>query len=73
MNDRQNLSRTLELTEFEITYDQLESQYQRKLSEETLAEANEILKIIDSEPETAVERIKILLEQHPDNPILKNG
>lgn len=71
MTDK-NLSRTLDLTEFEITYDQLESKYQRKLSEKTLAEVNEILKIIDSEPEAAIERIIILLEQHPDNPILKN-
>jgi len=72
MKDQQNLSRTFKLTEFEITYDQLESKYQRKFSKETLAEVNEILKIIDSDPKTAIKRVKILLDQHPDNPMLKN-
>jgi tetratricopeptide (TPR) repeat protein len=72
MKDQQNLSRTFKLTEFEITYDQLESKYQRRFSKETLAEVNEILKIIDSDPKTAIKRVKILLDQHPDNPMLKN-
>ena len=71
MTDR-NFSRMLDLTEFELTDDPLKLKYHRKLSEKTLAEVKEILETIDSEPEAAIERIKILLERHPDNPILKN-
>jgi len=62
----------LELSEFDISFDKMESKYQRKLSKKTLAEINEILRVIDSDPETAIDRILNLLEKNPDNPILKN-
>ena len=62
----------LELSEFDISFDKMESKYQRKLSEKTLAEINEILRIVDSDPETAIDRIINLLEKNPNNPILKN-
>ena len=62
----------LELSEFDISFDKMESEYQRKLSEKTLVEVNEILRLLDSDPETAIDRIINLLEENPNNPILKN-
>lgn len=62
----------LELSEFDISFDKMESKYQRKLSEKTLAEINGILRIVDSDPQTAIDRLINLLEKNPDNPILKN-
>lgn len=62
----------LELSEFDISFDKMESEYQRKLSEKTLVEVNEILRLLDSDPETAIDRIINLLEKNPNNPILKN-
>lgn len=51
----------LELSEFDISFDKIESKYQRKLSEKTLGEINGILRIVDSDPETAISRILNLL------------
>lgn len=62
----------LELSEFDISFDKMESEYQRKLSEKTLGEINGILRIVDSDPQTAISRILNLLEENPKNPILKN-
>ena len=62
----------LELSEFDISFDKMESKYQRKLSEKTLAEIDEILRIVDSDPKTAIDRIINLLEENPNNPILNN-
>ena len=67
-----NTDIVLELSEFDISLDKMESKYQRKLSGKTLAEINEILRIVDSDPQTAIDRLINLLEKNPDNPILKN-
>lgn len=37
--------KVLELSEFDISFDQMESKYQRKLSEKTLAEIMEVMSI----------------------------
>ena len=62
----------LELSEFDISFDKLESKYQREFSKKTLAEINEILRLVDPDPQTAIDRLINLLEKNPDNPILKN-
>jgi len=56
-------SKILELSEFDISFDRMASKYQKKLFEETLAEINKILKIVDLDPKKAIDRIISFLKK----------